>query len=323
MANRPDELTFVLVDYKGGSAFKDCARLPHTVGMVTDLDAHLVSRALVSLGAELKRREHLLAGPGAKDLEDYWACSAPGPSFRRSRAAGPGHRRVRRARRRAARLRAGPGRHRPARPVAGHPPGPGDPAAQRRGLRGDPLQHQPADRAPVTDENDSRDVVDAPDAARIHKGTPGPGLRPQRGLDPDAVPERPGRRTPPRRRHGGPGRAGAPGLAGAVVRGGRPAPVRPQERVEQIDEADTDLAALVDAIGTTSRALGVLRSTARGLTRCPRWCSGRSSPPAARHRDTAGASVEPAAAAWMLEDLPASRSSAAAPSPSAATATST
>ena len=25
----------------------------------------------------------------------------------------------------------------------------------------------------VTDENDSRDVVDAPDAARIHKGTPG------------------------------------------------------------------------------------------------------------------------------------------------------
>jgi len=37
VANRPDELTFVLIDYKGGSAFADCARLPHTVGMVTDL----------------------------------------------------------------------------------------------------------------------------------------------------------------------------------------------------------------------------------------------------------------------------------------------
>ena len=36
------QLTFVLVDYKGGCAFKDCARLPHTVGMVTDLDNHLV-----------------------------------------------------------------------------------------------------------------------------------------------------------------------------------------------------------------------------------------------------------------------------------------
>ena len=50
-------MTFVLVDYKGGSAFADCAQLPHTVGMVTDLDAHLVERALASLSAELTRRE--------------------------------------------------------------------------------------------------------------------------------------------------------------------------------------------------------------------------------------------------------------------------
>ncbi|MDQ8703439.1 FtsK/SpoIIIE domain-containing protein [Streptomyces sp. LHD-70] len=71
VANRPDAMTFVLVDYKGGSAFKDCVRLPHTVGMVTDLDAHLVERALVSLTAELTRREHILAQAGAKDIEDY------------------------------------------------------------------------------------------------------------------------------------------------------------------------------------------------------------------------------------------------------------
>ncbi len=64
-------MTFVLVDYKGGSAFKDCVKLPHTVGMVTDLDAHLVERALESLGAELKRREHILAAADAKDIEDY------------------------------------------------------------------------------------------------------------------------------------------------------------------------------------------------------------------------------------------------------------
>jgi S-DNA-T family DNA segregation ATPase FtsK/SpoIIIE len=81
VANSPEQLTFVLVDYKGGSAFKDCARLPHTVGMVTDLDTHLVSRALTSLGAELKRREHLLAVPGAKDLEDYWALQRRDPSL--------------------------------------------------------------------------------------------------------------------------------------------------------------------------------------------------------------------------------------------------
>ncbi|GIE29290.1 cell division protein FtsK [Actinoplanes italicus] len=71
VANRPDAMNFVLVDYKGGAAFKDCVDLPHTVGMVTDLDSHLVERALTSLGAELTHREHLLAAAGAKDIEDY------------------------------------------------------------------------------------------------------------------------------------------------------------------------------------------------------------------------------------------------------------
>jgi S-DNA-T family DNA segregation ATPase FtsK/SpoIIIE len=72
VANRPDSMTFVLIDYKGGSAFKDCARLPHTVGMVSDLDGHLTERALASLSAELKRREEVLLRAGAKDIEDYW-----------------------------------------------------------------------------------------------------------------------------------------------------------------------------------------------------------------------------------------------------------
>ncbi|HEY4315798.1 MAG TPA: FtsK/SpoIIIE domain-containing protein, partial [Actinomycetes bacterium] len=70
-ANRPDELSFVLVDYKGGAAFRDCARLPHTVGLVTDLDGHLTQRALASLGAELRRRETLLRTAGCADLEEY------------------------------------------------------------------------------------------------------------------------------------------------------------------------------------------------------------------------------------------------------------
>jgi len=57
--------------------FKDCANLPHTVGMVTDLDGHLTSRALESLAAELRRREHLLAQAGAKDIEDYLETKMP------------------------------------------------------------------------------------------------------------------------------------------------------------------------------------------------------------------------------------------------------
>ncbi len=81
VANRPDAMTFVLVDYKGGSAFKDCNRLPHTVGMVTDLDTHLVERALESLGAELRRREHILAAAGTKDLPDYIIAMRTNPAL--------------------------------------------------------------------------------------------------------------------------------------------------------------------------------------------------------------------------------------------------
>lgn len=71
-ANRPEAMNFVLVDYKGGSAFADCARLPHTVGMVTDLDGHLTERALTALDAELKRREGVLKQIGAADIDDAW-----------------------------------------------------------------------------------------------------------------------------------------------------------------------------------------------------------------------------------------------------------
>ncbi|MBL1066193.1 FtsK/SpoIIIE domain-containing protein [Streptomyces sp. 7-21] len=80
-ANRPDELTFVLIDYKGGSAFRECAELPHTLGMITDLDGHLVQRALASLDAELKRRERLLAKAGVKDHRDYRAKRARDPQL--------------------------------------------------------------------------------------------------------------------------------------------------------------------------------------------------------------------------------------------------
>ena len=67
----PDHVTFVLVDYKGGSTFDACAELPHMVGLVTDLDDGLAQRALVSLDAELHRRERLLRAVGASDLADY------------------------------------------------------------------------------------------------------------------------------------------------------------------------------------------------------------------------------------------------------------
>ncbi|MEM7273518.1 MAG: FtsK/SpoIIIE domain-containing protein [Actinomycetota bacterium] len=67
----PTEVTFVLVDFKGGGAFDACADLPHTVGVVTDLDEHLAARALRCLRAELTHRETALRDAGVSDLRDY------------------------------------------------------------------------------------------------------------------------------------------------------------------------------------------------------------------------------------------------------------
>ena len=67
----PDELAFVLIDYKGGAAFAECADLPHVTGLVTDLDPHLTRRVLVSLNAELHRRECLFAEAGVSDFAEY------------------------------------------------------------------------------------------------------------------------------------------------------------------------------------------------------------------------------------------------------------
>ena len=66
----PDRLTFLLVDYKGGAAFRDAVRLPHAVGLVTDLDQHLAERARASLLAELRRREALLERHAVRSLRE-------------------------------------------------------------------------------------------------------------------------------------------------------------------------------------------------------------------------------------------------------------
>jgi len=66
----PERCTFLLIDYKGGSAFRECVRLPHTVGFVTDLDDHLAHRVLTSLRAEVRYREQTLRHREVKDLDD-------------------------------------------------------------------------------------------------------------------------------------------------------------------------------------------------------------------------------------------------------------
>jgi len=82
-AHGPSDVVFVLVDYKGGAAFDALRDLPHTVGLVTDLDAHLAERALRSLEAELRHRERLLADAGCSDFAAYRRAEEPGGSLPR------------------------------------------------------------------------------------------------------------------------------------------------------------------------------------------------------------------------------------------------
>jgi S-DNA-T family DNA segregation ATPase FtsK/SpoIIIE len=71
MGNDPEHLTFAFIDYKGGGALDECAKLPHSVGLVTDLDEQLGARALRCLEAELRHREQLLRRAGLSHIRDY------------------------------------------------------------------------------------------------------------------------------------------------------------------------------------------------------------------------------------------------------------
>lgn len=61
----PDEVAFVLIDYKGGGlagAFEDESRgihLPHLAGTITNLDGSTIQRSLMSIQSELKRRQKI------------------------------------------------------------------------------------------------------------------------------------------------------------------------------------------------------------------------------------------------------------------------
>ncbi len=91
----PTEVTFLLVDFKGGRAFDPLRPLAHVVGMVTDLDAETTRRAIDSLSAEIRHRERVLGEHGVRDVaelggvlprlvivvDEYAAMTAAHPAF--------------------------------------------------------------------------------------------------------------------------------------------------------------------------------------------------------------------------------------------------
>lgn len=65
-----EQVTFLLADFKGGTAFDGLTGVPHVTGVITDLDGAGARRAIESLRAELRRREAAIAGSGARDILD-------------------------------------------------------------------------------------------------------------------------------------------------------------------------------------------------------------------------------------------------------------
>jgi S-DNA-T family DNA segregation ATPase FtsK/SpoIIIE len=72
----PEDISFLLVDFKGGGLTNEfdnpSHRLPHLAGTITNLGGSQISRALVSINSELKRREKLFTDAGVKgDIYEY------------------------------------------------------------------------------------------------------------------------------------------------------------------------------------------------------------------------------------------------------------
>ncbi len=72
----PEEVQFILIDYKGGGLSGSLEnhltgeRLPHLVGTITNLDAVEIKRSFASIDSELKRRQRMFNEARAKSKEN-------------------------------------------------------------------------------------------------------------------------------------------------------------------------------------------------------------------------------------------------------------
>ena len=66
----PSAAQLLFIDFKGGATFATLTDLPHAIGLVTDLDPLVAQRAVRSLRAELRHREHVLTEAGVRDLRE-------------------------------------------------------------------------------------------------------------------------------------------------------------------------------------------------------------------------------------------------------------
>jgi DNA segregation ATPase FtsK/SpoIIIE, S-DNA-T family len=79
--HHPDDLSMVLVDFKGGATFGALGSLPHNAGMITNLDREpgMVDRVMEALRGEMERRQRVLQQGGFDRADTYRAARRSAP----------------------------------------------------------------------------------------------------------------------------------------------------------------------------------------------------------------------------------------------------
>ena len=67
----PHEVSFILIDYKGGGMAQSFDGLPHLAGMITNLGGNGTTRALLSINAEIKHRQRVFNEYKVKHIDQY------------------------------------------------------------------------------------------------------------------------------------------------------------------------------------------------------------------------------------------------------------
>lgn len=67
----PYEVGFVIIDFKGGGMVNQFKDLPHLLGAITNIDGREIDRSLLSIKAELKKRQTLFAENGVNHIDAY------------------------------------------------------------------------------------------------------------------------------------------------------------------------------------------------------------------------------------------------------------
>ncbi len=67
----PFDVGFVIIDFKGGGMANQFADLPHLIGTITNIDGREINRSLLSIKAELIKRQEMFSGAGVNHINDY------------------------------------------------------------------------------------------------------------------------------------------------------------------------------------------------------------------------------------------------------------